>query len=78
MLAMLRQRAPFDRRKDLPGRGQRAQGGEDADFEIPAEYKTEPALKVGQNIVGLASAFDEAFASGGEEWSPGQEGEDKK
>ena len=68
----------IDRDERRIGLSMKAQGGEDADFEIPAEYKTEPALKVGQNIVGLASAFDEAFASGGEEWSPGQEGEDKK
>ena len=42
---------------------------EAAAFDLPEEYKGEgPALKAGQNIVGLASAFDEAF--GGEEWSP--------
>ena len=38
---------------------------------MPEEYKGDAdSLKVGQNIVGLASAFDEAFASGGEEWKP--------
>ena len=43
---------------------------EAAAFDLPEEYKGEgPAgLKAGQNIVGLASAFDQAF--GGEEWSP--------
>ena len=43
---------------------------EAAAFDLPPEYKNEApgSLKAGQNIVGLASAFDEAF--GGEEWSP--------
>ena len=43
---------------------------EAAAFDLPEEYKGEGSsgLKAGQNIVGLASAFDEAF--GGEEWSP--------
>ena len=48
----------------------KANGGEDVDFELPPEYKDDSALRVGQNIVGLASAFDEAFAGGGEEWTP--------
>ena len=44
---------------------------DDANFTMPEEYKGDAdSLKVGQNIVGLASAFDEAFASGGEEWKP--------
>lgn len=43
---------------------------DDANFTMPDEYKGADALKAGQNIVGLASAFDEAFASGGEEWKP--------
>ena len=44
----------------------------DEDFELPPEYKGESALKPGQNIGGLASAFDQAFAQqGGEEWQPG-------
>ena len=56
----------------------KAAGGEDEDFEIPAEYKTDHSLRAGQNIVGLASAFDEAFASGGEEWTPGGSDEEAK
>ncbi|NLB69406.1 MAG: 30S ribosomal protein S1 [Lentisphaerae bacterium] len=52
------------------GLSMKSDGGEDLDFEIPEEYKAESSLKAGQNIVGLASAFDEAFATGGEEWSP--------
>ena len=55
------------------GLSMKSDGGEDTDFELPDEYKTESSLKVGQNIVGLASAFDEAFATGGEEWSPGDD-----
>ena len=43
---------------------------DDANFTMPDEYKGADALKAGQNIVGLASAFDEAFASGGEECKP--------
>ena len=44
----------------------------DEDFELPPEYKGESALKPGQNIGGLASAFDQAFAQqSGEEWQPG-------
>ena len=50
---------------------------EAAAFDLPDEYKGEgPALKAGQNIVGLASAFDEAF--GGEEWSPDAKDEPAK
>lgn len=30
-------------------------------------------LKPGEKIVGLANAFDQAFAQGGEEWRPGQD-----
>lgn len=55
------------------GLSMKSDGGEDTDFELPDEYKTESSLEVGQNIVGLASAFDEAFATGGEEWSPGDD-----
>ncbi len=61
----------IDRDERRIGLSMKAQGGEDEDFDIPEEYKAEPALRVGQNIVGLASAFDEAFSSGGEEWTPG-------
>ncbi len=46
-----------------------ASEGGDEDFELPPEYKGDNGLKAGQNIVGLASAFDEAFARG-EEWNP--------
>ncbi len=63
----------IDRDERRIGLSMKAQGGEDEDFEIPAEYKTEQSLRVGQNIVGLASAFDEAFATGGEEWTPGED-----
>ncbi len=63
----------IDRDERRIGLSMKAQGGEDEDFEIPAEYKTEQSLRVGQNIVGLASAFDEAFATGGEEWTPGDD-----
>ena len=46
----------------------------DEDFELPPEYKGDGGLKAGENIVGLASAFDEAFAlQGGEDWQPGGE-----
>ena len=50
-----------------------ANEGDNEDFKVPEEYAAKEAagaLKVGQNIVGLASAFDQAFAAGGEEWSP--------
>lgn len=60
------------------GLSMKSDGGEDTDFELPDEYKTESSLKVGQNIVGLASAFDEAFATGGEEWSPGDDSAKKE
>ena len=51
---------------------------EAAAFDLPPEYKNEApgSLKAGQNIVGLASAFDEAF--GGEEWSPDAKDEPAK
>ncbi len=49
----------------------KAQGGEDEDFDIPAEYAAEQGLRADQNIVGLASAFDEAFSTT-EEWTPGE------
>ena len=50
-----------------------ANEGDNEDFKVPEEYAAREAagsLKAGQNIVGLASAFDQAFAAGGEEWSP--------
>ena len=50
-----------------------ANEGDSEDFKVPEEYAAKEgpnALKAGQNIVGLASAFDLAFAAGGEEWSP--------
>ena len=51
-----------------------ASEGEDEDFELPEEYKGDGSLKPGQNIGGLASAFDQAFAQqGGEEWRPSSE-----
>ena len=49
----------------------KAQGGEDEHFEIPAEYSTESGLRADQNIVGLASAFDEVFSTT-EEWTPSE------
>ncbi len=49
---------------------------EAAAFDLPEEYKGEGSLKAGQNIVGLASAFDQAF--GGEEWSPDSKDEPAK
>lgn len=66
----------IDRDERRIGLSLKASGGEDEDFEIPAEYKDE--LRSGQNIVGLASAFDEAFASGGEEWTPSENSEETK
>ncbi|MCL1856428.1 MAG: 30S ribosomal protein S1 [Kiritimatiellaeota bacterium] len=60
----------IDRDDRRIGLSMKANGGEDVDFELPPEYKDDSSLRVGQNIVGLASAFDEAFASGGEEWTP--------
>ncbi|MBQ7667140.1 MAG: 30S ribosomal protein S1 [Kiritimatiellae bacterium] len=53
-----------------------ANEGDSEDFKVPEEYlasESANALKAGQNIVGLASAFDQAFAAGGEEWSPDAE-----
>ena len=64
----------IDRDERRIGLSMKATGGEDEDFEIPEEYRN-TQLKAGQNIVGLASAFDEAFAGGGEEWTPGQKEE---
>jgi small subunit ribosomal protein S1 len=69
----------IDRDDRRIGLSLKAAGGEDEDFELPPEYKGDQSLRVGQNIVGLASAFDEAFAAGGEEWNPGEaRGEAKK
>jgi len=68
----------IDRDDRRIGLSLKASGGEDVNFEIPAEYKNDQALRVGQNIVGLASAFDEAFALGGEEWNPGAKTETKE
>ncbi len=68
----------IDRDERRIGLSLKDSGGEDVDFELPEEYKGDASLRVGQNIVGLASAFDEAFASGGEEWNPGQKDEDAK
>ncbi len=61
----------IDREERRIGLSLREANEGEADFPMPEEYKgAEGGLKVGQNIVDLASAFDEAFASGGEEWSP--------
>ncbi len=61
----------IDRDERRIGLSLKAQGGEDEDFEIPAEYAAEQGLRADQNIVGLASAFDEAFSTT-EEWTPGE------
>ncbi|MBO7298297.1 MAG: 30S ribosomal protein S1 [Kiritimatiellae bacterium] len=61
----------IDRDERRIGLSLKAQGGEDEDFEIPADYAAEQGLRADQNIVGLASAFDEAFSST-EEWTPGE------
>ena len=61
----------IDRDDRRIGLSLRESGGEDVAFELPAEYKAD-ALRPGQNIGGLASAFDAAFAAGGEEWTPGE------
>ena len=49
---------------------------EGAEFEMPADMPAD--LRRGENMVGLASAFDEAFSVGGEEWSPGEQQEEKE
>ena len=62
----------IDRDDRRIGLSLRESGGEDVAFELPAEYKAD-ALRPGQNIGGLASAFDAAFAAGGgEEWRPNE------
>ena len=59
----------IDRDERRIGLSLREKNEGEADFPMPEEYKGgEQALKAGQNIVGLASAFDQAF--GGEEWTP--------
>ena len=61
----------IDREERRIGLSLREQNAAEADFQMPEEYKGGGSgLKAGQNIVGLASAFDEAFAAGGEEWAP--------
>ena len=61
----------IDRDERRIGLSLREQNAAEADFQMPEEYKgAGSGLKAGQNIVGLASAFDEAFAAGGEEWAP--------
>ena len=67
----------IDRDERRIGLSMKSSGGEDEDYDIPEEYKISQ-LKSGQNIVGLASAFDEAFSGGGEEWTPGRKGEEPK
>lgn len=62
----------IDREERRIGLSLRESGGEDEVFDLPPEYKGDTSLRVGQNIVGLASAFDEAFSAGGEEWQPGE------
>ena len=58
----------IDRDERRIGLSLREKNDAEADFPMPEEYKNEQSLKAGQNIVGLASAFDQAF--GGEEWTP--------
>ena len=58
----------IDRDERRIGLSLREKNEGEADFPMPEEYKNEQSLKAGQNIVGLASAFDQAF--GGEEWTP--------
>ena len=58
----------IDRDERRIGLSLREKNDAEADFQMPEEYKSEQSLKAGQNIVGLASAFDQAF--GGEEWTP--------
>ena len=58
----------IDRDERRIGLSLREKNDAEADFPMPEEYKGEQSLKAGQNIVGLASAFDQAF--GGEEWTP--------
>ena len=58
----------IDRDERRIGLSLREKNDAEADFPMPEEYKGEQSLKSGQNIVGLASAFDQAF--GGEEWTP--------
>ena len=58
----------IDRDERRIGLSLREKNDAEADFPMPEEYKSEQSLKAGQNIVGLASAFDQAF--GGEEWTP--------
>ena len=67
----------IDRDERRIGLSLREKNDAEADFPMPEEYKGEQSLKAGQNIVGLASAFDQAF--GGEEWTPeAAPAEDKK
>ena len=58
----------IDRDERRIGLSLREKNDAEADFPMPEEYQGEQSLKAGQNIVGLASAFDQAF--GGEEWTP--------
>ncbi|MBQ6102199.1 MAG: 30S ribosomal protein S1 [Kiritimatiellae bacterium] len=58
----------IDRDERRIGLSLREKNDAEADFPMPEEYKSEQSLKAGQNSVGLASAFDQAF--GGEEWTP--------
>jgi small subunit ribosomal protein S1 len=66
----------IDRDERRIGLSLREKNDAEADFPMPEEYKNEQSLKAGQNIVGLASAFDQAF--GGEEWTPEAPAEEKK
>ena len=66
----------IDRDERRIGLSLREQNDAEADFPMPEEYKGDQTLKAGQNIVGLASAFDEAF--GGEEWTPDAPAEEEK
>ena len=58
----------IDREERRIGLSLREANEGEADFPMPEEYVGDGGLKAGQNIVGLASAFDQAF--GGEEWTP--------
>ena len=68
----------IDREERRIGLSLRPAGSGDEDFQMPPEYKGASDLKVGQNIVGLSSAFDQAFASVGEEWSPDAKKDEEK
>ena len=61
----------IDREERRIGLSIKAASMDEEDMEIPEEILVD--LKPGENMVGLASAFDEAL--GGEEWRPGEDSE---